>query len=415
MLPPPHTRFGHALLPYFPQRDYLSVNNGSWGPAPLYITDAQLGYMQRAIAKPDIFYRLELDDLVNKARHVAASVLGVNNVDQVVLVPNTTYAIASVINNFKWNKYDKILVTNITYEHEGKQVEYLVKELYAHLQLEVVRVDLPLPCSNAEIIKSVEQVLRTSGPVRMAILDHVSSVPAIQLPLKELVEACHAHGTRVLVDGAQAYGQVKDLNLDILGADYYATNPHKWGYAAVSAAVLHVKDVHERVYPAVSSHYYKHGDKHYNMAQSFSWTGTINWSSLLTITDAFRFRQALGGEHAIIDYCHNLALSGSEILMRAWNTERIETGEEQTACMSSVRLPLSKSEIVVLQDRGMTARQLTMELYRRGNTWAPVYAWNNLWWMRISAQVYNEPKDFETLAHLGLKVLAGMFAHGAKL
>jgi hypothetical protein len=47
---------------------------------------------------------------------------------------------------------------------------------------------------------------------------------------KELVELIHAHGARVLVDGAHAVGQVP-LNLHELNADYFVSNCHKWLYA----------------------------------------------------------------------------------------------------------------------------------------------------------------------------------------
>lgn len=76
------------------------------------------------------------------------------------------------------------------------------------------------------------------GPVRLAVFDHVSSKPSVLFPVKEMVRICHEKGIPCLVDGAHAPGSLPDLDVDDIGADFYAVNFHKWLYAPRPSGAL---------------------------------------------------------------------------------------------------------------------------------------------------------------------------------
>jgi selenocysteine lyase/cysteine desulfurase len=42
----------------------------------------------------------------------------------------------------------------------------------------------------------------------LAVIDHISSVPALIMPVKELVELFHSYKIAVVIDGAHAVGQI---------------------------------------------------------------------------------------------------------------------------------------------------------------------------------------------------------------
>ena len=65
-----------------------------------------------------------------------------------------------------------------------------------------------------------------SRRTRLVALAHVSNALGTVLPVKRLIEAAHAHGAVVLVDGAQA---VPHSHVDVraLGADFYTFSGHK--------------------------------------------------------------------------------------------------------------------------------------------------------------------------------------------
>jgi len=61
---------------------------------------------------------------------------------------------------------------------------------------------------------------------------------------------------------------------------------------------------------------------------SFIGTGTTNYPGYLSIQPALDFRQWLGGEQKINDYCRSLALSGGKLLSELLGTPLLDpTGE----------------------------------------------------------------------------------------
>ncbi len=58
-------------------------------------------------------------------------------------------------------------------------------------------------------------------------ISHITSVPAIILPVKDICAAAASCGCRVIVDGAHALGQLP-LRICDMGCDYYVANCHKW-------------------------------------------------------------------------------------------------------------------------------------------------------------------------------------------
>lgn len=65
--------------------------------------------------------------------------------------------------------------------------------------------------------------------MKLACLDHVSSLPACVFPVNTLVPMCRAKGfERVFVDGAHAPGTTAGLDITALDADFYVANLHKW-------------------------------------------------------------------------------------------------------------------------------------------------------------------------------------------
>ena len=64
-------------------------------------------------------------------------------------------------------------------------------------------------------------VCKNLANVKIAIIDHISSASAIQFPVRRIVEGLKAMQVLTLVDGAHAPGQIANLALDQLDADFY--------------------------------------------------------------------------------------------------------------------------------------------------------------------------------------------------
>jgi selenocysteine lyase/cysteine desulfurase len=73
-------------------------------------------------------------------------------------------------------------------------------EQTVHIQVIVVDIDYPLLSSN-RIYNAVRDKFEmySHGDVKLAIFSHISSMPSMVEPVKDLTELAHAHGSIVLI------------------------------------------------------------------------------------------------------------------------------------------------------------------------------------------------------------------------
>lgn len=100
---------------------------------------------------------------------------------------------------------------------------------------------------------------------------------------------------------------------------------------------------------------------------------------------ALDFRQWLGGEEKIHDYCHSLAVSGGERLSQLLGTSLMDPMGEFTLNMTNVELPLAPS----IPNNGTTL-EIVRNLLERWRVSATIFRHNGKWWVRVCAQVWNE-------------------------
>jgi isopenicillin-N epimerase len=249
----------------------------------------------------------------------------------------------------------------------------------------IVTADMPFPDATAE--KLVAAYANALTPrTRLAIVDHITSPSAMVMPVADIIAACHAAGAAVLVDGAHGPGQVP-LDLGTLGADYYVGNGHKWWMGAKGAGFLWAApDRQAGLHPTIISHGYGSG-----FLAEFDWTGTRDWSAALVMPDAIAFHARLGGTD-LMAANRALARSAAEKLAARFGT-RLASPPDLEAAMSLVELPFggaatpeSQAELrVMFQDLGCDI---------------PVMALGDTHWLRLSAQAYNMPSDFDRLGDL---------------
>ncbi|KAL2614055.1 hypothetical protein R1flu_025747 [Riccia fluitans] len=122
--------------------------------------------------------------------------------------------------------------------------------------------------------------------IHLAVIDHITSMPSILLPVKEMVSLCRSHGVeQVLVDGAHALGNVEHLDR------------------------LH--------HPVVST---THGE---GLAAERAWVGTRDYSAQLAVSAAEEFIQREnGGLETLRRFNHNSAVAMGNLLANERGTVR---------------------------------------------------------------------------------------------
>jgi isopenicillin-N epimerase len=171
-----------------------------------------------------------------------------------------------------------------------------------------------------------------------------------------------------------------------LEADYWTGNLHKWVCAPKGSAVLWVApEQRERVHPLITSHGRGQG-----FHAEFDWTGTHDPTPFLAAPAALDFMGGFCWER-VTAHNHALAALGRQTVAAAAGTAQL-VDEGRFGSMSLVALP--DGWVHGYED----ALAFEAVLRDRHRVEVPVIWWDGRALLRLSAQVYNAPGDYERLA-----------------
>ena len=310
----------------------------------------------------------------------------------------------------------------------------------------LLRVRVPWPQSAGDdassddaLVAAVEAALAAEPRVVFALFDHITSCPAVLLPVARLCAACRARGVRTMVDGAHAVGALP-LDVPAVGADAYTSNCHKWLMTPKGTAFLWVapddapgacmgappgsrgsrgisRGMQAQTRPTVISHGYGLG-----FVREFLWAATCDYTPYLGIEAAIDFFEQQGPGRIM---AHNRALAAraGAFLAAAWGTGPVLTPPRVSTTMCVVRVPTERggggggggdgegeggpavlaggalAGRGVFPPTGEGACALNHALRARGVE-VPVFVFGGFLHVRVSAQIYVVWADYEKLAAL---------------
>src|SRR3954467_11181002 len=239
------------------------LNHGSFGAVPRVVFEEQSEWRRRIEASPVegiVRRRLELSDA---AKAPVGRWLGMRP-DDFGLVTNATEGVNAVLHSLTFRPGDELLTTNHVYNAVRQAIKFTCARTGATSREAAVPMPVRSPADHVDAV-----VGALSDRTRLVVIDHVTSPTATVFPVEQIVRDCAARGVDVLIDGAHAPGMVP-LDIEAIGAAYYAGNLNKWAFAPRGAAFLWVRpDRQAAIHPAVISHHYGEG-----FASEFSWQGT---------------------------------------------------------------------------------------------------------------------------------------------
>jgi isopenicillin-N epimerase len=370
------------------------LNHGSWGAVPTEIQEKQAGWRHRWEARTFAFILEELPPALEAARTALAGFLSCS-ADGLAFMRNATTAIASVVRSVEpWlMPGDQVVTTS----HDYNAVRQTLDFTAARREAEVVVAPVPFPIPDpTAVTESVAGAV--TDRTRLVVIDHITSPTGVVYPLADIVATLEPE-IPVLVDGAHAPGQV-GLELDALGASWYAGNLHKWVCAPKGSGFLYTRaDRLGHTYPVVISHGWGSPDTDPSRRYQalFGWTGTDDVTAWLVVPDVIELMANLepGGWPALMEKNHLMALAAREILVEALGAEP-PTPDAMVGSMAALRLPDAAGE-----NPGGIDAPLTRDLLAAGFE-APVMIWPR--WpgqvLRVSAQHYNTLDEYEALAEV---------------
>ncbi len=368
------------------------LNHGSFGACPADVLHAQRALQDRMERQPVRFLSRELEGLLDDARAALGAFLGADP-DDLAFMRNTTSGVNTVLRSLPFEPGDEVVVTDHAYNACRNALDYVAAR--AGVRVVVARVPFPL-ARPEEVTRAIVGV--ATGRTRLALVDHVTSPTGLVFPIAAIVRELAARGVDTLVDGAHAPGMVP-LDLDGLGAAYYTGNGHKWLCAPKGSAFLWVRrDRQADVHPLTISHGFNSGRGDRSPFRlEFDWTGTDDPTPALTVPAALRSIEARrpGGWPAVMARNRALALEARRILCDALGVAP-PSPDEMIGALAAVPLP----DVATIVPGRRADETLQQALREQFSIEVPVPLWpappRRL--VRVSAQLYNEPEQYTSLA-----------------
>ena len=358
------------------------IDHGGYGVTPKEVQVFRAEMQEKLEAAPRPFFDIEC-----RAEWMATKAMVAHRfsarAEDIALIDNVTDGINAILRSLTLQPDDEILITSMTYGAIALAARHIARETGAH----VVEAHVPFPApSHAQCLQSIATAL--SPRTKLAILDHITSMTALVLPIVEMIQVCRDRGVAVLVDGAHAPGHVP-LNLSALQADWYVANLHKWYFVPRGCGFLWAhQDRQENLMPAVLSWGIDEPFPH-----SFWWTGTRDPSNWRSIETAFAFVDRFG-EDRVRRHNHALVREASRLLTKVWDVQN-ETPDNMTAGMTLVPLPECASFPATQVGRA----KIQKSLWDSHQIVCPCMLFENRLYIRVSAQIYNNMDDYQRLAH----------------
>lgn len=321
---------------------------------------------------PVEFLGRRFEGLLDAARLELSGLVGGKPGD-LLFFPNATAAVNAVARSLPLEPGDEILST----DHEYGAVDLTWQFVAAKTGARYIRQPVPVPLGSAEEV--VDAVWAGAGPrTRVLSLSHITSRTALRFPVEALCRRAREAGILSIVDGPHAVAQIP-LDVEAVGADFYAGNCHKWLCAPKGAGFLWTRpEQQEWMEPGIVTWGYEPGQR---FAERRHWQGTRDPSAYLSVPAAIDFQREHGWDE--------VRRRSYELVDRARTAVAGWGGLEPLSShlLQMASIPLPPCEVDEVQRR----------LFAEHRIEVPVWEWNGMPFVRISVQGYNTDEDVAAL------------------
>jgi isopenicillin-N epimerase len=381
---------GKNLAPLFLlDPDVTFLNHGSFGACPRPVFEEYQRWQLRLERQPVAFLdpNRGLSGWMRDARVALAGVVGADP-DNLVGQTNATVALNVVAQSLKLNPGDEILTTDHEYAALEKTWAHVCRRTGAVLKV----APIPLPLTSEA--QFTEAVLAGITPrTRVLFLSHITSATALLFPIGPVLAEARARGILSVIDGAHTPGHIP-LDLNSLGADFYAGNCHKWMMSPKGAGFLHVRpDLQAMITPLVISHGWTE-DSHLPGARGpfgnsafidmLEMQGTRDPSAWLAVPAAVAFAREHGWDSVARD-CR--ALVQATAARVAALTGLAPFSSPEFCAPQMVSMPVPACDPALLQRRLLDDHGIEI----------PCFRWQSHCIVRVSAQGYNTAAQMDLL------------------
>ena len=216
-------------------RPLVYLDSAATSQKPLAVIEAMSRFLstENANASRSVHYLSErATEAYEGAREKVRGFLNAKHAEEIIFTRGTTEAINLVAQSYGSSHLgadDEVLITAMEHHSNIVPWQMICEQRGARLLV------APIDDAGELLLPDLERLI---GPrTKLVAVTHVSNVLGTVNPIRRITEIAHAHGARVLVDGAQA---VPHLGVDVsaLGCDFYAFSGHKM-YGPTGIGVLY--------------------------------------------------------------------------------------------------------------------------------------------------------------------------------
>ncbi|MBL8745438.1 MAG: aminotransferase class V-fold PLP-dependent enzyme [Phycisphaerae bacterium] len=390
-LPTPH--FSEHAKAWILDPQVVFLNHGSYGACPQRVLEYQRHIQEQMEREPLRFMGTELEPMLDQARIDLAGFLNADH-EGLAFVHNATTAVNAVFRSIEFQPGDEVLTNNHEYNACNNALRWVVGRACGG-QVRINTASVPFPLNSPDEV--VNAILDAVTPkTRLVMISHVTSPTALIFPVERLIRELSSRGIETLIDGAHAPGMIP-LDLKSLAATYYVGNCHKWMCSPKGAGFLYIHDEARR--PQISPVVISHGLNSTRTDRSrfrllFDWTGTDDYTAWLSVPEAIRAVSSMlpGGWPAVMQANHRKVLAGRDTLLRVLGGNA-PAPDSMLGSLATIPLPDA------IHAEGQPDEQLKT-LYDEHKVRVPLISWpkHPKRWVRLSAQLYNDPSQYEYAA-----------------
>jgi isopenicillin-N epimerase len=368
-----------ARLLFSPDAAVAHLNHGAFGMVPVAVQRAQQRVRDEMEANPHRFFAVGLEERIAHVRRHLAGFVGADP-EGTALVENASTGTSIVLGSLDLGAEDEIVTTDHGYGAVDLAIAAACRRTGSVHR--VARV--PLGADDAAVTAAVLEA--TTSRTRLVIVDHITAATARVFPVRRIVQAVRERWgdlAAVHVDAAHVPG-ILDPQVGELGADFWVGNLHKWAFAPRGTALLAVAPARrERIRPLVLSWSAEAG-----FPASLEWLASHDYTPWLAAPTGLFVLRTVGIEAV---RRHNTALAeyGQRVV-----AEALDAQVPSATGLPMTLIPLRPG---VADDPAAAAalrRRISDELMAE----VGLTAWRGRGYLRLSAQIYNRPEDYQRLA-----------------